>query len=209
MIRMNATSRKSRIGRKVRMSERDYLRRVDAPGSVSEIFDGVLQVSPSPIPSHSYWQRLIFRHLDQYSILNPRSINYVDQDNDVVIGGRAGATRPRPDITAYRDFPSLEELVKRDDWSYFCPILVVEIVSRRRIKKDIERNRNLYWAAGGIAEYWIVDPTKDAKRPTMTALYRLIGRPDWTQKRFAFTDEYQSSVLEGLSICLKELHARR
>lgn len=199
-----------REGNKSRtMSEREYLRRVDEPGVVSEIFDGVLHASPSPIPSQSYWQRLIFRHLDQYSVLHPRSINYVDQDNDVVISGRAGATRPRPDITAYRDFPSLDELVKRDDWSHFCPILVVEIVSRRRMKKDVERNRNLYWAAGGIAQYWIIDPTKDAKRPTMTAFYRLIGRPNWTEKRIAFTDEYQSSVLEGLSICLKELHAGR
>lgn len=189
------------------LTEKQYLRCVDAPGYVSEIFDGVIHVSPSPIPTHGFWENRLYECLADFAAQHSGIFNYVNRDNDVVIKARPGVTRPRPDVTAYRDFPSLDELTKKDDWSFFCPVLVVEIVSRRRRKKDIERNRGLYWAAGGISEYWIVDPSKDPRRPTLTVLVREAGRTSWTEHRFAFGGTYRSTTLGGLKINLRELAA--
>lgn len=189
------------------VSESQYLRSTDAPGCVTEVFDGVVHVSPSPVPTHGYWHKLLYRFLDRFSMENPDVFNHVDRDNDVVISARSGVTRPRPDITAYRGFPPPGELAKYNDWSYFCPVLVVEIVSARRRQKDIARNRGLYWAAGGIAEYWIVDPLKDWRRPALIALAREAGRPDWTERRVAFGTTYKSTTMDGLTINLKTISA--
>lgn len=190
-------------GRK--LTEQQYLRCSDAPGYVSEIFDGAVHVSPSPVPIHGYWQRAIFSLLDRFSAEHPELFNHVDRDNDVVIDQRPGPARPRPDITTYRNFPSIEELPRFNDWSFFCPVLVVEIVSKRRRRKDIERNRSLYWASGGIVEYWIIDPTQSPSRPTLTVLVRQQGLRDWTEHRIAFGRTYQSDAFAGLSLNLKSL----
>jgi Uma2 family endonuclease len=189
------------------LTERQYLRCIDAPGYVSEIFDGVLHVSPVPLPTHDFWQTAIYDLLSDLARRQPGVINKVTHDNDVVIAGRPGVTRPRPDVSAYRNFPRLEELARRDDWSFYCPIVVVQIISKRRRRKDIERNRVLYWAAGGIAEYWIIDPSRDPRRPTLTVLTREAGRTTWIERKVAFGET--SAALGGLEINLRALAVRK
>jgi Uma2 family endonuclease len=191
------------------LTEPQYLRCTDAPGYVCEIFDGVVQVSPSPVPIHSFWENALYDHLSEFSSRHRESFNYVARDNDVVIPGRPGVTRPRPDLTACRDFPGLEGLARMNDWSYFCPVLVVEVVSSRRRRKDVERNRALYWAAGGIAEYWIVDPSRNPKRPALIVHTREAGRPTWTEQQFPFGRTYESRMPGGLKVNLRALAARR
>ena len=169
-------------------------------GYIYELIDGVLNVSPAPKPRHEVWKVALFHWLTTYSQKSPKAIGFVATDCDIVIPGRPGVTRPRPDVAAYRDFPLDDVMDGTVDWEDLCPILVVEIISRRRPRKDTNRNRQLYWMAGGIAEYWIVDPRKDARRPTMTALRRESGRPEWDEVSVAPGARYEVAALPGVAI---------
>lgn len=187
------------------LTESQYLRCTDAPGYVSEIFDGAVHVSPSPKPSHDVWQMLIYDHLRAFVRKHPHQLNYVNCDNDVVIPVRPGPTRPRPDIAAYRGFSRVQVLRDLPDWAEFCPLLVVEVISPRRRYKDTKRNRGLYWTAGGIAEYWIIDPRDDPAEPILHAHWREIGQPDWLEEKFEFGGTYESRSIQPLTINLKKL----
>lgn len=187
------------------MTLEEYQACDDRPGYISEIIDGVVHVSPSAKPNHDIWQNLVYDHLRDFARKCPQAINYVTGDNDVVIPIRPGPTRPRPDVTAYRGFSRSNVLIDSPDWADFCPVLVVEIISPRRRRKDTVRNRQLYWSAGGIAEYWIIDLRRDAGRPTLIALSRSLGQPDWTEVTIAFGESYQSRTMPDLTINLKTL----
>ena len=187
------------------LTESQYLRCTDASGYVSEIFDGAVHVSPSAKPNHDIWRYLIQAHLRVFAREHPELFSFITGDNDVVVPFRPGPTRPRPDVSAYRDFPLLQILQRESDWAEFCPVLVVEIISPRRRRKDTERNRGLYWSAGGISEYWIVDPRNDAGKPDLIVHWRETGQPDWKQQVLKFGDSYQSRTMPELSINLKKL----
>ncbi|NUQ46827.1 MAG: Uma2 family endonuclease, partial [Phycisphaerae bacterium] len=177
----------------------------ERPGYVAELIDGVVHVSPSGKPYHHNWQSAIGFALTEFSRGHPSVFNHVTFDNDVVIPGRPAASRPRPDIAAYRDFRLKESFRRGADWAEFCPVLVVEIISRRRARKDTTRNRQLYWFAGGIAEYWIIDTRPDPAKPALIALARTAGRPEWEERRIGFGEAYRAPSFEGLSINLKDL----
>jgi Uma2 family endonuclease len=171
----------------------------EEPGYVYELIDGVLIVSPNPNPIHDHWVVLIRRALEEYAGRNPGQINNVSEHSDVVIAGRPGVTRPQPDIAAFRDFPDPPPA----GWEDVCPLIVVEIISQRREKKDTVRNRQLYWMAGGVMEYWIVDPREDEQRPTLTALVRRPGGPDWSEQVVAFGKTYRCKTLPRFSLNLR------
>ncbi|MFN0136174.1 MAG: Uma2 family endonuclease [Phycisphaerae bacterium] len=185
------------------MTVAEYARCIDAPGYRSEIIDGVVYVSPSPLPQHSYWQRLVQRTLERYCDKHSDRLNHVATDVDVVIRHRGKPTRVRPDVAAFCAFPSLAQIVKANDWALYQPLVVAEIISAARAAKDIERNRALYWLAGGIAEYWIIDPRRNALQPALVALVREPGKADWTQHRIAFGKPWRSVALPGLVLNLK------
>jgi len=187
------------------MTLEEYESCYEKPGWVAEIIDGVVQVSPSPRIVHNRWEAAVHEHLLHSSADHPTVINFVSSDNDVVIPGRPGPTRPRPDISAYRDFPKLSEIDDDLDWADFCPILVVEVVSRRRLMKDVRRNRQLYWLAGGIVEYWILNPRKNAREPVLIVLSRHAEQPDRVETVVPFGETYVSKLTPGLRINLKAL----
>lgn len=204
--RSRATRKRRRIGPKDAgrlMTHEEYEKSIEDPGYVYEIIDGVLNVSPSPKPDHETWSEYVAEELWAYSRAHPDRINFVARNAEVVIPGRPGPTRPRPDLAAYKDYPREQVLKRLVTWDDLCPILVVEIISPRRPKKDTNRNRQLYWMAGGIAEYWILDPRKDAFRPTLTALRRESGQPDWLEVEVAPGERYTTDLLPGLEFHLE------
>lgn len=190
------------------LSRREYLRCRDADGYLTEIIDGAVHVSPSAQPLHDYWCRLVRLTLESFADERSDVINYIGTDNDIEIPGRRGLTRPRPDQSAYRGFPPLAEMKPDADWADFSPVLVVEVISRRRARKDTHRNRNLYWLEPNIAEYWIVDPRKDQQQPRMIIHVREPGEPDWIEYEVPFGDTWESSQLPGLKINLREAQER-
>lgn len=177
----------------------EFSRAREVPGYTYEIIDGVLIVSPNPLPAHDKWVRIVTKELESYADEYPQHLNYVSGAAEAVIPGRPGPTRPQPDVAAYADFPDETPT----DWADVCPVIVVEVISARREAKDTTRNRYLYWMAGGIAEYWIIDPRKDADKPTLTALVRKPGHNDWVENDIPFGKSHKSAALPRFTLNLK------
>lgn len=176
----------------------------EEPGYIYEIIDGVLIVSPNPLPEHDKWVRIVTKELEAYAEQHTQHLNYVSGAAEVAIPGRPGPTRPQPDVAAYADFPDATPA----DWSDVCPIIVVEVISGRRAAKDTMRNRYLYWMAGGIAEYWIIDPGKHPEKPTLVALVRKPGQNDWIENEIPFGKSHRSPALPRFTINLKRAAAK-
>jgi len=171
----------------------------ETPGYVYELIDGVLIVSPNPSPWHDTWVRIVHHALSMFASQHLALANHVSQQADVVIPGRPGPTRPQPDVAVFRDFPRPPPA----DWAEVCPVVVVEVVSPRRERKDTTRNRQLYWMAGGIEEYWIITPTPTPERPTLIALTRKAGVPEWVETEIPFGKTHRCRALPGFSLNLR------
>ncbi|MBI5763900.1 MAG: Uma2 family endonuclease [Planctomycetes bacterium] len=211
MIRMIESKRRPRgrvqigpgdHGRLLSLDEWD--RSCEEPGHVYELIDGVLHVSPRAKPFHDQWVTVICQSLRNYAARHPRVINYVSEEAEVVVHGRLGPTRPAPDVAAYKGFPRPAP----SDWDQVTPIIVVEVISPRRNEKDMVRNRHLYGSVRGISEYWIVDPTKDAERPTLTILTRRPRSIAWQPRVILFGDSYKTKLLPGFSLNLNKSKGR-
>jgi len=179
----------------------EYTRARETPGYAYEIIDGVLNVSPNPSPSHDFWVGIVQQALSTYAAAHPSIANYVSQRCEVVVSGRPGPTRPQPDLGVYCGFTDPAP----SDWAHVCPKVVVEVVSPRRERKDTMRNQHLYWAAGGVEEYWIVDPSADPAAPNLIALVRKPGEPEWIGNEVPFGKAHRSRALPGFSLNLKRL----
>ena len=114
-------------------------------GQRYEILDGVLLVSPAPIPKHQtvlFELAVLFRSAcppDHRAFVAP-----VDWQPD-------GRTSLQPDILVVRKDRIGEKNVVR------TPTLVAEVLSpsTARIDRMVKLSR---YAEGGIAQYWLVDP---------------------------------------------------
>ncbi|MBE7506432.1 MAG: Uma2 family endonuclease [Planctomycetia bacterium] len=182
----------------------EWSRSIETPGYIYEIIDGALVVSPNPAPSHDYWVQIVEEELRAYAAENPKSINWITERCDVVVPGRAGETRPQPDLAAFRNYPRQPP----KSWDEVCPIVVVEVISARRGAKDITRNRHLYWLAGGIREYWVIDPSKSQRRPTLIAHVRGRGSKEWRRSIVPFDKNYESPTLGGFALNLQQASKR-
>lgn len=121
------------------------LERMPDDGRRYEIIDGVLIVSPSPIPIHQIALTNLLVLLYQEV---PQDLRALPAPLDVVL---ADDTAVEPDILVAR----------RSDFGPknlpAAPLLAVEVLSpsSRRIDRMLKFSR---YAEAGIASYWIVDP---------------------------------------------------
>jgi Uma2 family endonuclease len=120
-------------------------------GTLAELIDGILYMSPSPIDSH---QRVVTRLLGQIHF-------FVDQHNlgevftapfDVYLDEHSNVVQP--DII----FIAKENLSIVRGHVHGVPDLIVEILSEGNPQHDTVRKKNLYEKAG-VKEYWIIHPT--------------------------------------------------
>lgn len=161
-------------------------------GERYEIIEGVLVVSPSPIPLH---QSLM---IELTLIVGP-----------FVKAGRLGRLFTAPvDVLLADNVLLIPDLVfVRQDRLHIVgptliagpPDLVVEILSPSTRRRDLGKKLRLY-AQFGIPEYWIVDP-----RARTLAVYVLIDR----QYQLALQEDgiARSTVLPGLTIDVAALFA--
>lgn len=183
------------------MTLEDFQRTTEVPGFICELIDGVLNVSPAPLPAHQYWVRMVRQNLEGFAERYPARINFVTEDCEVIVPGRPGPTRPRPDVAAFSGFP--KRAPKK--WDDVCPVIVVEVISERRARKDTVRNRRFYWIAGGILEYWVLDTSIDEDAPDLLAHVRRPGATEWEVIVTRFGDTYRSPTIPGLRINLKRM----
>lgn len=119
-------------------------------GDRHEILDGVLVVTPSPIPLHQYASADLFAVFDGF--VRPRRLGRVlTAPIDVVFVPRQVAI---PDLV----FVSRDRLHIIGPKSIeAAPDIVVEILSPSTRGRDLGKKMALY-ARFGVREYWILDP---------------------------------------------------
>ena len=74
-----------------------------------------------------------------------------------------------------------------------APDLVVEILSPKTAKLDLEPKRHVY-SKTGVREYWIVDPIKKT-----VAVYRLQEDPEKPIRVLGISDTYATAMFPGLT----------
>lgn len=121
-------------------------------GTLAELIDNVIYMSPSPVKIHQQVLQTIFRrlseaiedsHLGEIVIapfdvyLDPIS-NAVQPDISVILKGNKGHSRP-------------------DGHFYGIPDLIFEVLSPSNKEYDLVKKKELY-ERFGVPEYWIIDP---------------------------------------------------
>lgn len=158
-----------------------------------ELVDGVVLMSPSPTPQHQNLIGLIYRLIAAYLDDNPIGQVFLELDVHLGTGPRGGDLVYRPDVM----FLSREKAARVGDRVAETPDLIVEVVSPSSRRFDLETKKADYERAG-VAEYWIIDPERDA----MT-FYRLESGRYGEIKPEA--DTLNSTVLEGFILDLRRV----
>jgi Uma2 family endonuclease len=160
----------------VRMTAEEFL----ALGETDEryeLFDGVVVMSPSPLPRHQQLVQAIFRQLDRWEPPQPPTVFL---DTDVHFGD---GVVYRPDVSVYAGSRKigLPRVLRA------APDLIVEVTSRSSRGTDLLAKRDAY-DRFGVPEYWAIDAgehggasTPDATPPatppatTLARCYRRQG----------------------------------
>jgi Uma2 family endonuclease len=169
------------------------------PGAKYEIIDGRLYASSEPNFPENFLENWLFIKLILYSGQRQDIINYVTVKSRLFIHSRRETTVPEPDIAAYCDLPRckpLEEL----RWQELAPVLVAEILVEGDPHKDLERNRELYFEAYSIREYWILDGRENPNEPTLIQ-HRRYGKR-WVVRSFSYGSTFNTKLLPGFSIVI-------
>ncbi|MBI4565995.1 MAG: Uma2 family endonuclease [Planctomycetes bacterium] len=127
----------------------DYMKLPE--GTLAELIDGEILMSPSPTSRHQIVVGRMYEALSQF--VHPRGLGQVLlspldvhlPSGDVV----------EPDLI----YISSERRNILQDWIRGAPDLLIEIVSPYNIERDRLVKRELY-ARNSVNEYWIVDPTE-------------------------------------------------
>jgi Uma2 family endonuclease len=151
----------------------DMLRELPDDGRRYELLDGVLLVSPAPAARHQLAAANLFQLLDAARPLGHRVFFApVDWQPDE-------RTSLEPDLL----------IISRDAYheaGIDTPVVVVEIASPSTARIDRTAKFDRY-AQGGITQYWIVDPGRSGRAPTVTVFdlgldgYRQAGRAEGDQ----------------------------
>ena len=157
-----------------RMSREEYEAASGEEGYRYELIRGRVYVTAAPNMPHGHIVWWLNLRLFMYSQSHPGVIDYIHFQSRVFVPDPDDETIPEPDLAAYPNVPAVEG--PRDlRWDDYSPVLVVEVVSDDDPGKDCERNVDLYLQVPSIREYWIIDPRKDSKCPSLR-VYRRRGQ---------------------------------
>lgn len=173
----------------LRMSAEEFLALPESPERY-ELVDGVVIMSPSPVPIHQRVAREILVQLTLFS--EDHGVGEPLQDIDVHIGKgiTGGDVVYRPDVIFFRTGrldPSADRIVG-------VPDLVVEVISPSSRRFDLETKKNDYEHCG-VREYWVVDPHKQSM-----IFYRLVDERFVEMKPDG--DKLPSEAVPGFSLDL-------
>lgn len=136
----------------LRMTAEEYAALPECEGWY-ELIDGVVCMSPSPVPLHQKVAVKIASQIDNFLESHPLGVVFVEVDVYLGEGPRGGDLVYRPDIVFVRQ----ERLSKNLTRITGAPDLVVEIISTSSRRYDHETKKEDYERCG-VAEYWIIDP---------------------------------------------------
>jgi Uma2 family endonuclease len=121
-------------------------------GTLAELIDNVIYMSPSPVKVHQQVLQTIFRRLSEaiedsgrgeiiiapFDVYLDSTSNAVQPDISVILQGNGGYSKP-------------------DGHFHGVPDIIVEILSPGNKEYDLVKKKELY-ERFGVKEYWIVDP---------------------------------------------------
>ena len=121
-------------------------------GTLAELINGQLYMSPTPSPRHQRLVGKLFRKLSRFIedndlgeiLLSPTDV-YLDEEANAV----------QPDLLFISKNSDLKIIEDRP--IYGVPDLVIEILSPSNNQYDLTTKKNLY-EKFGVTEYWIIDP---------------------------------------------------
>ncbi len=141
-------------------------------GTLAELINGQLFMSPAPTNQHQRILKKIFKVLDSFVeeknlgevFLAPSDV-YLDQNSNAV----------QPDL--YFVSKQNKMIIRDTEPNEGAPDLIIELLSPGNTKHDAITKKNLY-EKFGVKEYWIVDPA--TKETTVYQLqnnsYELVGK---------------------------------
>lgn len=125
-------------------------------GTLAELIDGIIYMSPSPVAIHQIVQGEIFRQLANHVVEHGLG-QMLPPPMDVFLDNHSNAVQPDILFIAKANLDIIKKKVRG------VPDLVGEIISPGNTKHDVERKKELY-ERFGVKEYWIIEP--ESKRVT-------------------------------------------
>ena len=123
-------------------------------GTLAELIDGIIYMSPSPVAIHQIVQGYIFRKLGNH--VEERDLGImIPPPMDVFLDDHSNAVQPDIIFVAKGNLDIIKTKIRG------VPDLVGEIISPGNTKHDTERKKALY-EKFGVKEYWIIDPVSRA-----------------------------------------------
>lgn len=164
---------------------------------VELILGKVFRMSPAPTSSHQYVVSVLHGTLFQF--LKGKSCKVFPAPFDVILPLDPGVlnTVVQPDITVVCDPTKITERGCEG-----APDLIVEVVSRTSVARDLHEKYGVYEQAG-IPEYWVVHPYDR----TLIIFSLQQGGTYQPSKPLTKGDIAASGVLPGFTINLDELFA--
>lgn len=176
----------------------DYQEAEYAGGYRYELIFGRLYVSPAPGPLHDDSEMWLFLKLLKYSQDHPEVMNKVSNKAEVWVGRGKRPTLPIPDISCFRNYD--RKRAKDLKWYDLEAILVVEVMAKGSVKKDLDRNVKLYRRVPTIREYWVLDIRAGDDRPSLIVFRR--RRLGWARSTIAYRERYSTSLLPDFELIL-------
>lgn len=145
----------------------DYLALPEDAEVHHELQEGILVMSPRPVPDHQLCQRRISRRIEDQLPSGLEVLPEVDVDLQLAPDDRPATVRA-PDIVVVPR--AALERVRREGGLLRAAevILVVEIISpgSRRLDTIVKHSE---YADAGVPHYWVVDLGEPGDRPQLTA----------------------------------------
>ena len=141
-------------------------------GTLAELINGQIFMSPAPTNQHQRILLSIFRKLDVFISKHDLGVIFI-APSDVFLDEMSNAVQP--DIYFVSKQNSM--IIRDTEPNEGVPDLIIELLSPGNPKHDMITKKNLYEKVG-VKEYWIVDPA--TKETTVYQLqnnsYQLVGK---------------------------------
>ena len=161
---------------------------------VELLWGKVFKMSPAHSTNHQWISSILLRELSGFLKESPCFIFHAPFDLYLNISGGESDSVVQPDIVVVCDQKKLDEKGCQG-----VPDLVIEILSKSSVKKDLKYKLKLYEEAR-VPEYWVVDPVN-----CLVQVFTLENGQYQLHRPLTYEDSIQSKVIKGLTLDLKEV----
>lgn len=178
-----------------RMSLEDFARARGEPGHIYELEEGVILVVDIPGLPHELVLQVVRDAFSAYRLAHPDRLFLVATGSGAALRLPGMQSERHPDLAVYLNPPPVEG---EQPWDYWCPDIVVEVVSKSSEDRDYRIKRREYLQAG-VRLYWIVDPGK-------RAVSFLTRRGDaWAEQKLDSASRLTTPLLPGFELALADV----